>query len=444
MVDQTSKMSSLKNPLTWTPAVRCLAACGINVVFALLYLAVYAHAHWYPLANPEINQDFLPTASWVVGLTGGLMSLLSLICYLLRRKVKETPWLTLSTIALCTWVIIFSTYFYGLYTHLYGGVGIVAAWVVGLTLFSAREMLVNLVFTTLCNTVFVLGAHWALIPYAPFFNTTAASIGQVNPGLMRPMNGITMVLLGVVLVIVFFIVQRWKQREQELMAASDNLSQANDIISRYVAFQLTQEVRHGNYAALERHDRRKLTLFFSDIQGFSDTADVVEPEDLSLLLNDYLSEMTAIAQRFDATIDKFVGDAIMIFFGAPQSTTDCDQAVRAVNMGIEMQKSMHVLRQKWEKAGISHPFHIRIGINTGQASVGAFGSQQRLEYTAIGRQVNLAARIQAHCTPDHILISHSTWALVHDHIACTPKGAFTFHGSHEPVRIFEVQWDAGG
>ncbi len=433
---------NLNNPLAWTPAVRCMAATGINLVFAVLYLAVYAHAYFYPLAVPEINQDFLPTATLVVGLTGGLMGVLTLISYRLRHRTAPTCWLTLSTIALCTWVIIFSTYFYGFYTHLYAGVGIVAAWVVGLTLFSAREMLINLVLTTLCNTALVLGAYGSFIPYAPFFNTTASSIGQVNPGLMRPINGITLVLLGVVLGIVFLIIQRWKQRERELLAASLHLTQANDIISRYVAIQLTNEVRSGHYAALERHERRRLTLFFSDIQGFSNTADAIEPEDLSSLLNDYLSEMTAIAQRFDATIDKFVGDAIMIFFGAPQSTTDRDQALRAVNMGIEMQKSMHVLRQKWAAAGIVHPFHIRIGINTGQASVGAFGSNQRLEYTAIGRQVNLAARIQAHCIPDHILISHATWALVHDQIVCLPKGQVTFQGTHEPIGIFEVPLDA--
>ncbi len=428
----------MNNPLAWTPAVRCLAATGINVIFALLYLATYAYAYWYPSANPEVNQAFLPTAAWIVGLTGCFMSLLALISYWLRKKVEPSPWLTLSTIFLCTWVVIFSTYFYGIFTHLYAGVAIVAAWVVGLTLFSAREMLLNFVSTTVCNSAFVLGAHWALVPYAPFFNTTSSSIGQVNAGLMRPMNGITLVLLGVVLVIVFLIIERWKQREIDLLTISENLTQANDIISRYVAIQLSDVVRNGNYASLERHERRKLTLFFSDIQGFSNTADAIEPEDLSLLLNDYLSEMTAIAQRFDATIDKFVGDAIMIFFGAPQCTTDRDQALRAVRMGIEMQKSMHMLRLKWLKAGIPHPFHIRIGINTGQASVGAFGSQQRLEYTAIGRQVNLAARIQGHCTPDHVLISQSTWALVHDQITCTPRGEVAFQGSHEPVQIFEV------
>jgi class 3 adenylate cyclase len=252
------------------------------------------------------------------------------------------------------------------------------------------------------------------------------------------MNAITMLLLGVVLAIVYFIVARWKQREAELLAVGETLGKANGIISRYVAVQLADEVRNGNYAALERHERRKLTLFFSDIKNFSTIADAIEPEDLSLLLNDYLSEMTLIAQRYGATIDKFVGDAIMIFFGAPHCSTDRDQALRAVRMGIDMQHSMQVLREKWVAQGITHPFHIRIGINTGQASVGAFGSQQRLEYTAIGRQVNLAARIQAHCLPDHVLISHSTWSLVHDQISCVAQGEADFQGSHEPVQIFEV------
>ncbi|MCF8161059.1 MAG: adenylate/guanylate cyclase domain-containing protein [Polaromonas sp.] len=428
----------MNNPLAWSPAQRCLAASGINVVFALLYLAVYAYAFWYPEGNPEVNQAFLPTAAWVVALTGCGMSLLSGISYRLRQRLAPSPWLTIATIALCTWVVIFSTYFYGLFTHLYAGVAIVAAWVVGLTLFSAREMWVNLLSTLFFNSVLLMGAYAGQIPYAPFFNTTAASIGQVNPGLLRPMNAITMLLLAVVLAIVYFIVARWKQREAELLAVGETLGKANAIISRYVAVQLADEVRNGNYAAMERHERRKLTLFFSDIKDFSTIADAIEPEDLSLLLNDYLSEMTMIAQTYGATIDKFVGDAIMIFFGAPQSSSDRDQALRAVRMGVEMQHSLDVLRHKWVGQGITHPFHIRIGINTGQASVGAFGSQQRLEYTAIGRQVNLAARIQAHCLPDHVLISHSTWSLVHDEIACVAKGEADFHGSHEPVQIFEV------
>ena len=103
-------------------------------------------------------------------------------------------------------------------------------------------------------------------------------------------------------------------------------------------------------------------------------------------------------------------------------TNDRDHAVRAVQMAVEMQDRMQTLRQKWLRDGFEQPFEIRIGINTGQASIGNFGSKGRMDDTAIGRQVNLAARLQAYCRPGKILISHSTWVLVQEHVSCTPQG----------------------
>src|SRR5436190_860538 len=101
-------------------------------------------------------------------------------------------------------------------------------------------------------------------------------------------------------------------------------------------------------------------------------------------------------------------------------TNDRDHAVRAVQMAVEQ------------------PFEIRIGINTGQASIGNFGSKGRMDYTAIGRQVNLAARLQAYCRPGKILISHSTWVLVQEHVFCTPQGEIQVKGFQNPVNVYEV------
>jgi adenylate cyclase len=115
--------------------------------------------------------------------------------------------------------------------------------------------------------------------------------------------------------------------------------------------------------------------------------------------------MASIGERYGGTIDKFVGDAVMIFFGAPVQTNDHDQAMRAVRMAVEMQDAMVRLGEKWRRAGFERPFVIRIGINTGHATIGSFGSKRRVDYTAIGRQVNLAARLQAHCEPGKILLS---------------------------------------
>jgi adenylate cyclase len=148
--------------------------------------------------------------------------------------------------------------------------------------------------------------------------------------------------------------------------------------------------------------------------------------------------MTRIADRFGATVNQLVGDGIMIFFGAPTATDDRDHALRAVRMAHEMQRRMVELREAWFRRGIQHPFRIRIGINTGFSSVGDFGSPGRMMYSAIGQQTNLAARIQAHCEPDRILLSHSTWALVQGEIPCTPQGEITVKGLHYPVLVYEV------
>jgi len=240
------------------------------------------------------------------------------------------------------------------------------------------------------------------------------------------------------LFLVDYVVGRWRAREADLAKATDQLARANELISRYVAVQVAQQIRAGNYGAVDRHDRRKLTLFFSDIKGFTEIADTIEPEDLSRILNEYLSEMTGIAERYEATVDKFVGDAMMVFFGAPLATHDRDHALRAVRMAMEMQGRLDELRMKWVAEGIEEPFQIRIGINTGVASVGNFGSKGRVDYTAIGRQVNLAARLQVNCDPGKILISHSTWSLVHTEIECVAKGEIQVKGFHQPVKVYEV------
>jgi adenylate cyclase len=212
------------------------------------------------------------------------------------------------------------------------------------------------------------------------------------------------------------------------------LAQANETISRYVASQLAQKVLEGQPEALLC--RRRLTMVFTDIVGFSETVDELEPEDLAGLLNEYLTEMTAIAEKYGATIDKFVGDAVICFFGAPTATDDHDQAYRAVRMSLEMNERVAELNAYWRKFGTTRPLRLRIGVNTGMAHVGSFGSKRRMDYTAIGKQVNLAARLETNCEPGNVLISQTTYELVGDRIVCEPKGEIQVKGIHHPVRVY--------
>lgn len=236
-------------------------------------------------------------------------------------------------------------------------------------------------------------------------------------------------------------IDRYRRRialqEAALREQAEALDRANRLISRYVPAQVASRILAGD-DTVERLDRRKLTIFFSDVVDFSALADRIEAEEFARILNEYLSEMTAIADAYGGTVDKFVGDAIVVLFGAPARTGEREQALAAVRMALAMQERMGLLRARWLREGIEEPFQIRIGVNTGVASVGNFGSHGRMDYTAVGRQVNLAARLQTACEPGKVLVSHTTWALVEPDIACEPRGAIQVKGVHHPVRVYEV------
>jgi class 3 adenylate cyclase len=202
---------------------------------------------------------------------------------------------------------------------------------------------------------------------------------------------------------------------------------------------VAERVIDGQDAGLAQHERRRLTIFFSDLVGFTTISEVLEPEDLSKVLNEYFSEMTAIARRHGGTVDELSGDAILIFFGAPQQTDDQDHAVRAVRMALEMQRTMMTLNERWRASGITEPLHMRVGINTGLVTVGNFGSPERMKYAVLGKHVNIAARLQAGCEPGKVLLSHATWLLVRDHVACTPKGEQVLKGISKPVVVYQPE-----
>jgi class 3 adenylate cyclase len=220
---------------------------------------------------------------------------------------------------------------------------------------------------------------------------------------------------------------------------SRRLAVAHTLLRRYVPEQVADAVLSDAPDAIERHERRKLTIFFSDLVGFTDLSDEMEPEDLATVLHEYFTEMSAIARRHGGTVDDLVGDAILVLFGAPTSTDDHDQALRAVRMAVEMQEAMGPLNERWAAAGIPETLQVRMGVNTGVATVGNFGSAERTKYTALGKQVNVAARIQSQCEPGNVLLGHTTWLLVRDDIPCTPKGELVLKGLRKPMPVYEVE-----
>lgn len=356
----------------------------------------------------------------------------------LRRRAPESRLLVHATAQLYAVGFSVFSYWLGPHTTSFMGPVLLSGVAVGCLLFDRTAVLLGIASLTVIILGTTLAEQARLIPYAPAFVAAPFSGGHLSSSWIRGFAGANLVTFFVALGVIWWVCYRLRDHEVELERTGEQLARATETISRYVAAQVAEQILAGNYAAVEVHARRRLTLFFSDVKGFTEIAERMEPEDLSRMLNEYLSEMTAIAERQGATIDKFVGDAVMIFFGAPVPMDDHEQARRAVEMAIEMQAQLEEVRARWIREGIEEPFQVRMGINTGVASVGNFGSRGRMDYTAIGRQVNLAARLEASCAPGKILLSHATWVLVRDEIPCVPKGEIEVKGTAHPVKVYEV------
>ena len=231
---------------------------------------------------------------------------------------------------------------------------------------------------------------------------------------------------------------RTDQANKLVTEKNDMLESLSIKLSKYLSPQVYSSIFSGRQEVEITSKRKKLTIMFSDIAGFTETADTLESEELTDLLNNYLTEMSTIALKYGATIDKYIGDAIMIFFGDPESKGEQNDATACVNMAIEMQRRMQTLQQEWRDRGTENPFQLRIGINTGYCTVGNFGSADRMDYTIIGNEVNLAARLQSVANLGEILVAHETYALVKDTLFAEERPPVTVKGFSKPVRNYKV------
>jgi adenylate cyclase len=227
----------------------------------------------------------------------------------------------------------------------------------------------------------------------------------------------------------------------DLTAANDFLATVSMKISKYLSPQIYKSIFSGQRDVKINTERKKLTIFFSDIKDFTATAEYMQPEEFTALLNEYLTEMSAIALAHGATLDKFIGDAILCFFGDPETRGVAEDARACLVMAVAMQKRLQELNVAWRARGIDTPFKARMGINTGYCNVGNFGSEDRMDYTIIGAEANLAARLQSNAQPGGIVLSYETYSLVKDLVRARPHEPISMKGITRPVVPYEVELD---
>ena len=211
-------------------------------------------------------------------------------------------------------------------------------------------------------------------------------------------------------------------------------------LKRFLPQQVADQVLKGDIGPERRSVRLKVTVLFVDMVGSTDLVDALEPEDLSTLTNEYLREMTAVAVAHGGTVVGFIGDSLMVVYGAPNECPASEHATQACETAIAMQARVGELAAAWRRRGVAQGVHVRVGIDTGYCTVGVFGSDLLECYTAQGVTVNTAARLQATAAPGEILCSFATQALLNDRMRTAPRGALTLRGIARPVETFALEW----
>ena len=209
-------------------------------------------------------------------------------------------------------------------------------------------------------------------------------------------------------------------------------------LKRFLPHQVAEGLMAGELSAADGFERRRVTLLFADMVGFTDLSDTLEPEELSEVLNEYLREMTAVAVVHRGTLDNYIGDGLMVLFGAPTPDDESTQAWAAVEAAFGMIGRADELTAAIRERGIPADLRVRVGINTGHCTVGVFGSDLLRAYKAVGFAVNVAARLQSEADPGTVLVGFRTYALIKDRVRAESRGSLMLKGAARPVEAWEI------
>jgi class 3 adenylate cyclase len=217
---------------------------------------------------------------------------------------------------------------------------------------------------------------------------------------------------------------------------SDEISEFERVnrLKRYLSPQIVAAVLSGEEAHVLKPTRREVTIVFADLRNFTHFSDISEPEEIIAMLHDFHSIYGDIIFEYDGTLERFAGDGVMVFFGAPVPLRD--HAQRAVAMAVAVREKMKGLKKKWDKLG--YPLDLAFGISTGYVFVGNIGFEGRMDYAAIGKTTNLAARLCSKAMGGQILISQKTFFYVEDIVEVEEIGALEVKGFSEPVKALNV------
>lgn len=283
------------------------------------------------------------------------------------------------------------------------------------------------VLLTLLTVAVVVTISQLLLP-APAITT--------SPGLDALIAASTLCFLIFVAWQVFRITRAIEFARRHAHSEQQALHRKTQSLSRYLGTSML-EVMVGDETR-SATQRKRLTVCFTDLCGFTSLMDQLPEHLVTERLNEYLDAMAIIVEEFGGTLDKFMGDGLMVFFGDPTSKGSHGDALAGVLMALNMQTRLNELAKSWRAQGLPNHLQMRVGLHTGFCTVGSFGARHRLDYTAVGGVVNIASRLEAAAPPGGILVSEDTLNLVRSDITVGASYPLMLKGIDRPIRCAEV------
>jgi class 3 adenylate cyclase len=227
----------------------------------------------------------------------------------------------------------------------------------------------------------------------------------------------------------------WNQMLEQRVAEQVEQIARMERLRRFLPPQVADLViaGHGDVDPLESH-RRDVTVLFGDLRGFTSFAETAEPEEVIAILREYHAAVGELVLRYEGTLERFVGDGVLVLFNDPIAQTDHTE--RAVSMALDMRSGIQTLAEGWRKRG--HELGFGVGVARGYATLGSIGFERRLEYSVIGTVPNLACRLCSEARPGQILLTQRVLASLQDKIEAAPVGDLTLKGFHKPVPAFQL------
>ncbi|MCP4578200.1 MAG: hypothetical protein GY846_18165 [Deltaproteobacteria bacterium] len=427
-----------RNPLEWSRVDRCLLVVSLfcfvggasNLLTATTVTIYFERLAW-------INWDFVKTYSQFNKIMGMPWIIFLVFGFWLRRRYPENRPFAHVMIQYNAVSVSFICYIFGSVTHPGPFVLGMALGTLNFLLFELKLALPWLVTFTVLTVISSVAVLAGVIPYAPIFASSAFSNGKIAPLYFVGTMLLVMTIFLLMLLLVAYIFTRWRDRERKVTEMTDLLKK---MFGRYLSTEVMNSMIENPLALEMGGERRSVTIMMTDLRGFTALSERLEPERVVQLLNSYFEVMVEEVLKYNGTINEFIGDALLVVFGAPQEMPD--RAEMAIACAIAMQNAMGRVNAENRQNGLPE-LEMGIGLNEAEVVVGNIGSSKRSKYAVVGSGVNMTSRIESYTVGGQILISESVRKQAEGILRVDARREVLPKGAETPIRIYEVGGIAG-